>query len=186
MARKKPAAKGPDLVEPRALSEALQRSAPPLVVDVRTGMEFAISRVAGSINLPLHALTAQAPELGGREEVWLICRSGSRSATAAQALVGTGLKVRDVRGGLMAWRQAGYPVEHGRSFQRLFLPLVASLTVGLAPYLPEPHVLEKLRWIASGAEGMGAIDWFDLVMHGAPWVWLAVAAVQLVLQRGKG
>lgn len=59
-------------------------------------------------------------------------------------------------------------------------PLVASLTLGLAPFVPEPHIVEKLRWIAQGAEGMRPIDWFDVVMHGAPWVWLAVTAVQVV------
>lgn len=56
-------------------------------------------------------------------------------------------------------------------------PLVASLTLGLAPFVPEPHLVEKLRWIARGAEGMRPIDWFDVVMHGAPWMWLAVTAV---------
>ncbi len=183
-APKKPA--GPVLVEPRALSEAMQTERPPLVVDVRTGMEFAGSHVAGSINLPLHSLTARSPELSGHDEVWLICRTGSRSATAARALAVAGIKVMDVRGGLMAWRQAGYPVEAGRSIQRLLLPGVASLTLGLAPFQPVPHVWEKLQMVTAGADGMATIDWFDLVMHGAPWVWLAVVTVQLVMpRRGK-
>lgn len=60
---------------------------------------------------------------------------------------------------------------------RLAFPLLAALTLGLAPFFPEPHVLGKLRWVAGGAVGMGAVDWFDLVLHGAPWVWLLVAAV---------
>ena len=178
--------KGPTLVEPRALSEALQREPAPLVVDVRTGMEFAGSHVAGSINLPLHTLTAQSPELTGSTEVWLICRTGNRSATAARALSAAGLKVMDVRGGLVAWRQAGYPVEHGRSLQRLVVPVILALTLGLTPFQPQPHVVEKLRWIAGGAEGMALIDWFDLLMHGAPWAWLAVVVVQLLKpRRGK-
>ncbi|MCP4499150.1 MAG: hypothetical protein GY822_04175 [Deltaproteobacteria bacterium] len=53
--------------------------------------------------------------------------------------------------------------------------LIASLTLGLAPFTPEPHLFGKLRWVAGGAQGMGMQDWFDLVMHGAPWVWLLVA-----------
>lgn len=52
-------------------------------------------------------------------------------------------------------------------------PLLASLTLGLAPFVPQPHVVEKLRMIAAGGAGMKAIDVFDLLMHGAPWVWLA-------------
>lgn len=58
---------------------------------------------------------------------------------------------------------------------RLATPLVASLTLGLAPFVPEPHVVGKIRWVAGGAVGMGAMDWFDLALHGAPWVWLLAA-----------
>jgi hypothetical protein len=65
----------------------------------------------------------------------------------------------------------------------LALPLLASLTLGLAPYVPEPHVVGKLRWVLGGAHGMTAVDWGDLVMHGAPWVWLAGAAVLVGVRR---
>lgn len=68
---------------------------------------------------------------------------------------------------------------------RLTLPLVAALTLGLAPFSPEPHILGKLRWVAGGAVGMGPMDWFDLAMHGAPWVWLVVTVVQLALGRAS-
>lgn len=64
----------------------------------------------------------------------------------------------------------------------LLNPLLASLTLGLAPFVPEPHVVGKLRWVAGGAHGMGAMDWFDLALHGAPWVWLAVTVVTLVVR----
>ena len=60
----------------------------------------------------------------------------------------------------------------------LAAPLVAALTLGLAPFLPEPHLLGKLRWVAGGAVGMQLMDWLDLLMHGAPVVWLLVASVQ--------
>lgn len=56
-------------------------------------------------------------------------------------------------------------------------PLLASLTLGLAPMVPEPHIVGKLRWIAGGAVGMSWIDWGDALMHGAPWVALAWAVV---------
>ncbi len=52
--------------------------------------------------------------------------------------------------------------------------VMASLTLGLAPFFPEPHLLGKLRWLGGGAVGMGPMDWFDLVLHGAPWVGLIV------------
>lgn len=56
---------------------------------------------------------------------------------------------------------------------------LACLTLGLAPFTPEPHVWEKLRMLASGTLTR-PIDIFDLLMHGAPFV---VAGVKLVAGR---
>ncbi len=50
--------------------------------------------------------------------------------------------------------------------------LFVSLTLGLAPFVPEPHIVGKLRWLMGGAVGMKPIDWFDLVQHGFPFVLL--------------
>ncbi|MEM8844989.1 MAG: hypothetical protein AAGB35_08100 [Pseudomonadota bacterium] len=55
--------------------------------------------------------------------------------------------------------------------------LVLSLTLGLAPFFPEPHIWEKFKWVASGAHGMRLIDWFDLTMHGIPWVMLIISCI---------
>lgn len=56
--------------------------------------------------------------------------------------------------------------------RQILIALVAALTLGLAPFVPEPHLLGKLRWVAGGAVGMKPLDWFDLALHGAPWLWL--------------
>jgi len=53
-----------------------------------------------------------------------------------------------------------------------FTALILSLTLGLAPFVPEPHLLGKLRWLGGGGVGMAGMDFFDLLFHGAPWVWL--------------
>lgn len=50
--------------------------------------------------------------------------------------------------------------------------LIACLTLGLAPFLPEPHIWGKLKWILGGGVGMQPIDWFDTVLHGLPWLML--------------
>jgi len=55
--------------------------------------------------------------------------------------------------------------------------LIYSLTLGLAPFYPEPHIVGKLRWLLGGAVGMQPMDWFDLVLHGAPWVLLIGAII---------
>lgn len=50
--------------------------------------------------------------------------------------------------------------------------LLFCLTLGLAPFFPEPHLWGKLKWIAGGANGMQLKDWFDVVIHGFPWLLL--------------
>ena len=55
--------------------------------------------------------------------------------------------------------------------------LLASLTLGLAPFVPEPHIVGKLQWVLGGATGMQLMDWGDLLFHGAPWVLLLRATI---------
>jgi hypothetical protein len=57
--------------------------------------------------------------------------------------------------------------------------LLLCLTLGLAPFYPEPHIWGKIKWIRGGASGMQALDWFDVVLHGFPWVLL----VRLLIKR---
>lgn len=47
--------------------------------------------------------------------------------------------------------------------------LLLCLTLGLAPFVPEPHIWGKLKWIIGGAKGMTLTDWFDVILHGLPW-----------------
>jgi hypothetical protein len=60
-------------------------------------------------------------------------------------------------------------------FQRIPLSLliVLCLSLGLAPFAPEPHLLEKIKMLASG-ELSKLIDIFDLVLHGTQWFLLIV------------
>ena len=57
-------------------------------------------------------------------------------------------------------------------FKEIRVAIVLCLTLGLAPFFPEPHVWGKLKWVMGGANGMQVQDWFDLVMHGFPFVLL--------------
>jgi len=58
--------------------------------------------------------------------------------------------------------------------------VLVCVTLGLAPFNP-PHVLEKLGMLWQG-ELVRPIDWFDLLMHGAPWVVLVLKAVAVLLK----
>jgi len=50
--------------------------------------------------------------------------------------------------------------------------ILGCLTLGLAPFFPEPHLWGKLKWLWGGASGMQLLDWFDLLMHGLPFILL--------------
>ncbi|MCS6929869.1 MAG: hypothetical protein NZM43_10280 [Saprospiraceae bacterium] len=52
------------------------------------------------------------------------------------------------------------------------LILVLCLTLGLAPFTPEPHLWGKIRWVVGGAKSMQPMDWLDLFIHGLPWLLL--------------
>ncbi len=52
------------------------------------------------------------------------------------------------------------------------------LTLGLAPFTP-PHIVEKLGMLFRGQLSR-AIDWFDLFLHGAPWLLLVFKLVATI------
>lgn len=67
--------------------------------------------------------------------------------------------------------------------------LLASLTLGLAPFNP-PHIVGKIKWILggnafSGPDAMQAMDYFDVVLHGSPWILLLFSLVALTIQKVK-
>ncbi|AJR02410.1 hypothetical protein [Siansivirga zeaxanthinifaciens] len=63
------------------------------------------------------------------------------------------------------------------------LILLLCLTLGLAPFKPEPHIVGKLRWIAGGAKGMTAMDWFDTLLHGLPFLLLIVIIILKIFKK---
>lgn len=52
------------------------------------------------------------------------------------------------------------------------LIILLCLTLGLAPFFAEPHLWGKLKWIAGGGVGMNIMDWFDVLLHGFPFLLL--------------
>lgn len=88
------------------------------LIDVRTPMEFYEVHAVGSLNASLDRLN---PELimasrGARaqEPLYVICRSGGRSAQACNTFVKAGFEnVINIEGGTLAWIAAGLPVNRG-------------------------------------------------------------------------
>lgn len=54
------------------------------------------------------------------------------------------------------------------------------VTLGLAPFVPEPHIWEKLKMLAGGTL-QRPIDIFDLLMHAAPFIVAAAKLARLLL-----
>ncbi len=55
--------------------------------------------------------------------------------------------------------------------------IMISLLLGLAPFVPEPHVWEKLKMLFDGSLSK-PVDIFDLCMHGTPWVLLGLKSIR--------
>jgi hypothetical protein len=62
-----------------------------------------------------------------------------------------------------------------------YLAILGCLTLGLAPFAP-PHVWEKAMMLAEGRL-VRAIDWFDLLFHGLPWIVLFLKGVAAMRRR---
>jgi hypothetical protein len=56
--------------------------------------------------------------------------------------------------------------------------VIAALTLGLAPFVPEPHLWEKLKMLAAGTLNR-PLDVFDLLWHAAPWLLLVAKLVRM-------
>jgi rhodanese-related sulfurtransferase len=82
-----------------------------LLIDVREPAESARERIPGAVLMPLSSFDpAKIPDAPGKHLV-LLCASGIRSSQAAQRLLANGAaEVTHLKGGIGAWKQAGYPI----------------------------------------------------------------------------
>ncbi|MEP7283950.1 MAG: MBL fold metallo-hydrolase [Rubrivivax sp.] len=100
-------------IDPTTLEERLHDV---LVLDVREPTEYhgALGHVPGAQLLPLGDLPARAAAFVGGPPVVTVCRSGARSAQAAQLLERAGVaEVANLAGGMLRWRASGHPVDGG-------------------------------------------------------------------------
>ncbi len=85
------------------------------LVNVREPNELVgpLGYIHGVDNVPLGTVAAAATDWNRAQTVVVICRSGGRSARAAQELVRLGFSdVVNLRGGMLGWNQAGLPNTH--------------------------------------------------------------------------
>ena len=80
------------------------------LLDVREDDEWAAGHAPEAVHIPVGTLSERAAEIPQDREVYVICRSGTRSAYAAQALVGAGWQAVNVADGMTGWAVAGRPM----------------------------------------------------------------------------
>ena len=96
-------------VSPRAAEELVREGA--LLVDVREPVELdEEGRYPDATHIPLGELSQRAAELPADRALVFACRTGSRSAMAADAFRASGREAYNLEGGIQAWERDGLPV----------------------------------------------------------------------------
>lgn len=83
------------------------------ILDVRTAEEFAEGHLRNAVNIDVKQSSFKdeaLKRLDRNRRVAVYCRSGRRSATAANILVQNGFQVTNLLGGILAWQKAGKEV----------------------------------------------------------------------------
>jgi rhodanese-related sulfurtransferase len=79
-------------------------------VDVREPDEYAAGHISGALHIPLGRLQSELARVTRDRPVLTYCAMGERSTTAASLLERAGFDVRNLEGGIEAWRAAGQRV----------------------------------------------------------------------------
>ena len=87
---------------------------PLVILDVRQPNEYRAGHIKGAKLIPLDELGRRMKELPEDTEILCVCRSGSRSGAAVGQLGRAGFEAMNLRGGMIGWQRAGYPVKKGR------------------------------------------------------------------------
>lgn len=91
----------------QALSEMISSDDPPQILDVRRPGEWELSRIEGSVNIPLNHLNERYEEIPNDKELVVHCASGYRSSIAVSLLEKNNFtNVSDLVGGITAWEAA--------------------------------------------------------------------------------
>jgi len=80
-------------------------------IDVRTPEEYAEGHAAGAVNVPLEKIGSAVEHLKQFSKVYVICRTGTRSAVAVSKLLSARVNAFNVSGGTMEWLQHGLPMD---------------------------------------------------------------------------
>ena len=159
------------------LSEQLENGEIHLV-DVREQVEFAGGRVKGASLLPLGEFERRHAELDHSKPIYVMCRTGRRSAEAQRKLHALGFtNVVNVSGGIEAWKKENLPVERDEHAPWLIERQVR-FTAGLLVFtgvllslFVHPYFIALSGLVGFGLAFTATIDWcgMGLLIAKMPW-----------------
>ena len=80
------------------------------LLDVREPDEWAAGHAPEALHIPMGELAGRLAELPADKDVYVVCRSGGRSARVTEYLNGNGWDATNIDGGMQSWHAAGKPM----------------------------------------------------------------------------
>jgi rhodanese-related sulfurtransferase len=99
-------------ITPHRLHRWLQEGRPVQLIDSRTSLEFEQGTIQDAKPAPVTDLPGALDRLAidAQHPVIFLCLSGHRSRPGTRLLRRRGLQAYSLKGGILAWRRAGYPL----------------------------------------------------------------------------
>ena len=91
-------------IDVNSLNQKLSSKENFILLDVRTNQEVMISKIEGSIHIPMNEVPQRINELDNGKEIIVQCKSGKRSAKVCEFLLNSNFSnVKNLKGGIIAW-----------------------------------------------------------------------------------
>ena len=91
-------------IDVNVLKEKLSNNDDFILLDVRTDSEYYLSRIKGSIHIPMQLVPQKIDDLDKNKEIIVQCKSGKRSAKVCEFLLNNNFKnVKNLAGGILDW-----------------------------------------------------------------------------------
>lgn len=81
------------------------------LIDVRSQMEWDEGHAKGAIHIPMEEIPSRYGELDLDSDIYIMCRSGGRSAQVCSWLDKNGIDTINVTGGIIDWEHFNLPME---------------------------------------------------------------------------
>ena len=108
-------------IYPGDVAELIEAGNRPIIIDLRSGSEYAAGHAAGAISIPFDNLSPGQLKAAGLEEsdvIYVYDTSGRKGESAVNVLTSLGFEnVKSMAGGFVHWEEDEYPVEEGEAIE---------------------------------------------------------------------